>query len=454
MKRLLACALVACGHAAPAPAPTTAATPPPIVDAAVLDVAPPTPEARATAVTDGLAKQDFAGVEKLFAPAVAKALDQAELGNLWTTLGKQAGALKGCEAAHARPAKPGQPTVVIVPCHFGKGDLDFVIALDDTLQVSGLHLAPHTDEKPWSPPPYGATNAVTRELMIDDLPGTLTIPSGTGPFPVVVLVHGSGPNDRDETIGPNKVFADLALGLAAKGVATLRYDKRTNVHPETLPKEFTVDDEVTKDALAAVDVMAKTPPIDSKRIFVLGHSLGALVAPRIAQRSKAVAGIIIMAGPTLPLGDKVVEQMTYIANVDGTIDPDEHKAIDEAKAAAKRIAELEKGAEGKPGEMYIGAPPSYWKDLGGYDAPATAAKLAMPILVLQGERDYQVTKADFAGWQKALGKKKTAKLVLYPKLTHLFMAGEGPSTPAEYDKPAHVDETVIADVASWIGAKK
>jgi hypothetical protein len=406
-------------------------------------------------VTDGLAKHDFAGVEKLFAPEVAKALPEAELSKLWADLTKQAGDLKGCDGADVRPHKEGQPTGVIVPCHFAKGSLDFVIALDDSLLVAGLHLRPHPDERAWTPAPYAAKDAVARDVMVGDLPGTLTLPAGKGPFPVVVLVQGSGPHDRDETIGPNKVFADLAGGLAAKGVATLRYDKRTAVHPEALIKDFTVDDEVINDAVAAVDLAARSEGVDHKRIFLLGHSLGGFLAPRIAQRTKGLAGIIVMAGSTLPLGEKIVEQLTYIANLDGTIDADEQKQIDEAKVAAKRIAELSKGGEAKPGETYMGAPASYWKDLGSYDAAATAAKLTLPILVLQGERDYQVTKTgDYAGWQKALGKKKSVKLVLYPKLTHLFIAGEGPSTPAEYEKPGHVDEQVVADIASWITTKK
>jgi len=452
MKRLLACAVVvACGHSAPPPAPAPKPAPPP-VDAAVPDAPPPpTAESRADAIIGGLAKHDFAGVEKLFAPAVASALPEAKLTALWADLTTRAGEFKGCDPAQVRSQKP---VGVIVPCHFAKGPLDFVIALDDSLQVIGLHLRPHADERPWSPPPYAAKDAVTRDVMVGDLPGTLTLPAGTGPFPVIVLIQGSGPNDRDETLGPNKVFADLAAGLAAKGVATLRYDKRTNVHPETMPKDFTIDDEVTKDAVAAVAMMARTPGVDGKRIYLLGHSLGGYIAPRIAQRAKGLAGIILLAGSTLPLGDKIVDQVTYIANLDGTVSADEQKEIDGFKAAAKAIAELQKGGEAKPGEAYLGAPASYWKDLGSYNPTATAAKLTLPILVLQGERDYQVTKADYAGWQKALGRKKTAKLVLYPKLTHLFIAGEGPSSPAEYEKPGHVDAQVIADIASWVTAKK
>jgi dienelactone hydrolase len=450
MKRLLACAvLVACGHSAP-PAPAQQPVPPP-VDAKAPDAPPPpTAESRADAIIGGLAKHDFAGVEKLFSPAVATALPEAKLTALWSDLTTKAGDFQGCDPATVRSQKP---VGVIVPCHFAKGPLDFVIALDDSLLVIGLHVRPHPDERPWSPPPYAAKDAVTRDVMVGDLPGTLTLPAGTGPFPVIVLVQGSGPNDRDETIGPNKVFADLATGLAAKGVATLRYDKRTNIHPETMPKDFTIDDEVTNDAALAIELMEKTPGIDGKRVFVLGHSLGGYIAPRIAQRTKGLAGVILMAGSTLPLAEKIVEQMTYIAKIDGTVSDDEAREIEQAKATAKRIGELAKGAAAQAGEMPIGAPASYWKDLGTYDAPATAGTLKLPILVLQGERDYQVTKADYAGWQKALGKKKTAKLILYQKLSHLFIAGEGPSTPEEYDKPGHVDEQVVADIASWISAR-
>jgi dienelactone hydrolase len=451
MKRLLACAAaVACGHSAPpAPAPTPAPRP---VDAAVPDAPPPpTAQSRADAIIGGLAKHDFEGVEKLFAPAVASALPEAKLTALWADLTSKAGDFQGCDPAQVGSTKPFG---VVVPCHFAKGALDFVIALDDSLQVIGLHVRPHVEEQTWSPPPYAATDAVTRDVMVGDLPGTLTLPAGTGPFGVVVLVHGSGPNDRDESVGANKVFADLATGLAAKGVATLRYDKRTYVHPETLPKNFTIDDEVTKDAIAAIDLMKKTPGVDGTRVFVLGHSLGGYIAPRIAQRANGLAGVVLMAGSTLPLGEKIVEQMTYIANSDGTLDPYEQKEIEKAKATGKRIAELAKGAAAKPGEMPLGAPASYWKDLGSYNAPATAARLTLPILVLQGERDYQVTNADYAGWQKALGKKKTAKLVLYPRLNHLFMGGDVPSTPAEYDIPGHVDEQVIADIATWVTSKK
>src|SRR6185437_11029464 len=90
------------------------------------------------------------------------------------------------------------------------------------------------------------------------LPGTLTVPAGDGPFPAVLLIAGSGPNDRDETIGPNKPFADLARALAMHGIASLRYDKRTFVYGKN-SRVGNVDDEVTDDALAALQTLAKQP---------------------------------------------------------------------------------------------------------------------------------------------------------------------------------------------------
>ncbi|MGH7583941.1 MAG: alpha/beta hydrolase family protein, partial [Gemmatimonadales bacterium] len=135
------------------------------------------------------------------------------------------------------------------------------------------------------------------------LPGTLTLPAGSGPFPIVVLVHGSGANDRDETIGPNKPFRDLAWGLAERGIAVLRYDKRGYVRPAWFAgRNFTVDDETVQDALSALTLARALPEADSTSSFLLGHSLGAIMAPRIAKADGKVAGLIIMAGATrMPL---------------------------------------------------------------------------------------------------------------------------------------------------------
>src|SRR5205085_5456531 len=142
-----------------------------------------------------------------------------------------------------------------------------------------------------------------------ELPATLTIPKGDGPFPALVLVHGSGPHDRDETIGPNKPFRDLAEGLASRGVAVLRYDKRSLVSPLGIR---TVNEEVVEDAKAAIELLSAEPRIDRRRIIVLGHSLGGTLAPRIAAEDPRTAGIVILAGAARPFEDLLVEQLRYL----------------------------------------------------------------------------------------------------------------------------------------------
>ena len=229
----------------------------------------------------------------------------------------------------------------------------------------------------------------------------------------VVLVHGSGPNDRDETIGANHPFRDLTWALADRGVAVLRYEKRTHQYPQRMAaiKNLTVRDEVIDDALRAVARLRAHDRIDPKRVFVLGHSLGGMLAPRIGSEDRTVAGLIIMAGATRPFEQIAREQIDYLASVAP------------ASAPADREAALQ--------ILMKAAPESYWKDLNAYKPAETAAALTMPILILQGERDYQVTLDDLRGWRAALGGHPGVTIKTYSSLNHLFLPGEGKSTPAE-----------------------
>ena len=137
--------------------------------------------------------------------------------------------------------------------------------------------------------------------------------------PCVILVHGSGPHDRDETIGPNKPFRDLAWGLAERGIAVVRYEKRTKAYGAAcVPagRELDYDTEAVDDAVAIVEQVkgfARAGFPDS--VYVLGHSLGGTLAPRIAGRSKGLAGIIILAGLARPLEDALEEQFYYTSSL-------------------------------------------------------------------------------------------------------------------------------------------
>lgn len=301
-----------------------------------------------------------------------------------------------------------------------------------------------------------------REVIVGSgewaLHGTLTLPAtGAASFPAVVLVHGSGPNDRDETIGPNKPFRDLAWGLAAEGIAVLRYEKRSSEHSAEMVAKYkdtiTVKEEAIDDALAAVQLLRSTKEIDRQKIFVLGHSLGGALVPRIGLADPKLAGLIVIAGPTQPLEDAIVRQYEYAAMLDGVIDPAEKAEIEKMKASAARVKDPKLSASTPASDLPFGTPASYWLDLRGYNPAAVARRLKQPLLILQGERDYQVTlKDDLAGW-KTLSDKKSVTFKTYPKLNHLFMEGEGPSSGAEYMKPANIPKYVVDDIAAWMKEK-
>jgi fermentation-respiration switch protein FrsA (DUF1100 family) len=154
-----------------------------------------------------------------------------------------------------------------------------------------------------------------------------------------------------------------------------------------------------------------------------------------------------------PLEDAIVEQTEYLANADGVVTPDEQKAIDDMKQIRGEIRALTQ-ADAASHKVVFHAPASYWLDLRGYDPPTAAKSLKQPMLILQGERDYQVTMPEFARWKAALGSKPNVTFKSYPSLNHLMIAGTGKSLPAEYNTPGHVDRQVVDDIAAWIKSGK
>jgi len=278
------------------------------------------------------------------------------------------------------------------------------------------------------------------------LPATLTIPYAAGRHPAVVLVHGSGPNDRDETLGPNKPFRDIARGLASRGVVVLRYDKRTRVHGAKMDRNVTVEEEVILDALAALKTARANPEVDSSRVYILGHSLGGQLVPEIARRDGKVAGVIVMAGPARPLAAMMVEQFTYLGTLPQNSGPAAQAQIQAAIALVNPL--LDHTAADTA--MVLGAPASYFYDLEKRHGPTEARGLDIPVLVLQGERDYQVTMTDFELWKTGLDGRPKASFRSFPGLNHLFQPGIGKPNPIEYGVPTHVEVDVIDVLSGFI----
>lgn len=410
---------------------------------------------KAQAVVTLLTEGRYAEMTPYFDATVKAALTPEQLEQLWGQLTAQLGTYSGL--AGTRTEQIPDYNIVYVSMKFDKMKLDTKLVFDKNKQIAGFFFTPAPPDEPFKAADYIVPGAFSeKEVTIGEppwqLPGTLTMPNGEGPFPAVILVHGSGPNDRDETIGPNKPFNDLALGLASNGIAVLRYDKRTKVHATkfSLTEEITVKEETTDDAVFAFEFLSQAEKIDPRKIFILGHSLGSMVMPRIGLKTPGAAGFILMAGNSRPLEDLILEQYEYIYSLDTEPSIDKSIMIDSLK---KQVAFLksDRFTKDTPREQLpLGIPSGYWLDLKNYDQIRTARQLPQPLFILQGERDYQVTMQDFNGWKQGLKDKTNVTFKSYPKLNHLFMSGEGKSTPDEYMQSGHVDKEVINDIAGWI----
>ena len=402
----------------------------------------------------------FAEIREQFAPQLRPLLTPEALEAGWNGELARQGPITNVGAPVAEPAGTGAVVVkVAVTCE--RGGFALIAPVTEQGQLAGLQLAPLGAAEPiapWEPPPYADPERFDEHevsLGTDPLavPGTLSLPHQRGPLPAVVLLAGSGSLDRDETIGRNKPLKDVAWGLATRGVAVLRFDKVTYAHASEIQHadRFTLSDEYVPHALAAFACLQRHPAIDAARIFLLGHSLGGTVAPRIAAAEPSVAGLILLAGGAQPLHWVLVRQFTYLASLRPENEAASRPVIERLTEQAKRIDAPDLTPSTPASELPLGAPASYWLDLRDYDPAALAATLGKPMLILQGGRDYQVTVADdLACWQAALSDHPEVTIRVYPECNHLFAPGSGPSSPAEYEPAQHVDARVIADVAQWV----
>jgi fermentation-respiration switch protein FrsA (DUF1100 family) len=412
--------------------------------------------AAARAFLDALVKEDFEAAARDFDDTMKKVSPPDKLKEFWLEGKKRLGALK--KQSGARTEKLKDYDIVYLPCEFEKVALDMKVSFDKDGKLAGFFFVPPQGAARFEPPPYAKPDSYTETALTVgsgewELPATLTLPKGEGPFPAAVLVHGSGPHDRDETIGPSKPLRDLAWGLASRGVAVLRYEKRTHAHGPKMIKikdEITLKEEVLDDALAAAALLRKQKGIDPKRVYLVGHSLGAMAAPRLGELDPDLAGVVLMSAPSRPLEDLIAEQFAYIYSLKGDLSDKDKEELDKIKKQVARVKDPKLTKETPSSELPLGQSAAYWMALRDYDAPATAAGLKMRVLILQGERDYQVTTEDFEGWKKRLGGRKNVTLRSYPKLNHLYMEGEGKAKPAEYEKAGHVAAEVIDDLAEWI----
>jgi pimeloyl-ACP methyl ester carboxylesterase len=299
---------------------------------------------------------------------------------------------------------------------------------------------PHASAPP-APLPLEPQNYTSRDVTLTandgiKLAGTLTLPgTASAPYPAVLLVHGSGCNDRDETIGPNKVFAQIANHLSNAGYAVLRYDKRSCGKSGGA---FPLRDRLIADARDALAFVRAQPEIDAKRIYVLGHSEGGELVPSIAIADRHLRGIVLMAPPALPLERVLMQQL--LRNV-----PPAQQATARRKAQAL-FAAIESGKAKTAEERWL-------RSSFGIDPTSLIARVPCPMLILQGTKDIQVLPADTPRLVAAArAARRDLTVVMLDGDDHLFikLGPDEQSTGGEYFVPAYLDPKLFAAIIEWL----
>lgn len=326
-----------------------------------------------------------------------------------------------------------------------------------TLAAAVLLAAPAFAQQPDSAaerPPAGVTERlITLGSGEWAVQGILTLPAGEGPFPAAVLMHGSGPGTRDLDVGPNKVFREEAWGLAARGIAVVRYDKRSTAHAARFRSRGsapTLDEEFTEEGVSAVRLLQSTPGVDPRRVYLIGHSQSTILTARVANLTGA-AGVVQLAASARPAHVVIREQVEYSTSL-VTADSAHRARADFMLRGVARMAD----PATPDTAMILGFPMPYWRSTdpanGIADMEALLARGGR-ALVVQGGRDYLVTDTDFALWRQRFEGRPGITLRRYADLNHMMQPGEGRMTPAEYNERRHVSQPLLQDVADWIRAR-
>jgi hypothetical protein len=337
--------------------------------------------------------------------------------------------------------------------NFENGTYKLKLAVDREDRISGLFIS----QLGYQVPSY-SKDLVTGKKYISfqshsfNLSGELMLPINCNKCPLVILVHGSGALDKDETIGPNKVFYDLALGLASKGIATFRYHKRFSTYPELMEEPFDLYDETIEDAISAYHTLMSDTSLYFGNVIMLGHSLGAYAMPLIADSLRNLDGAILFSANARRLEDLIMYQMAYLTEFDGTIDDEEKELIEQNKKGFDNIKNRTYTDTTSAEELLAYWPGLFWKGIEKYNPVEQVANDSNTnYLILQGEKDYQITMVDFNLWQKGLVEHPNAELKSFENLTHLFTPTKSKKPgPSDYFMPGNVSIDVIETIANWV----
>ena len=416
----------------------------------------------AEAFISAMAGGEFESATAMFDKTMARLIGVKELRDIWDDIVGHAGEFEAFHETH-NAVHDGYFICDVTSRHERSGATMRVV-FDKKMLVSGLFIQdyPLIEDAGFAPETTQREGFTDYPVVIGEgtefpLPGILSMPDdAVGLVPAVVIVHGSGPNDMDLTIFGNKPYRDVAEYLAKSGIAVVRYNKRTFNHGAKFDGNCTVWDETIEDAILATRLIKHDPRIDENKVFIIGHSLGGILAPRIHAEGGDFAGLILLAGsPRFALDLSKDQNIAYI---------NETMEGEERETALSQIAESWDGQvaalvglpddEAKNTPVEAGMSAYYFKDLYEHPAISYIENIDAPFMVLQGTMDSTVSAdVDFALYKELLYGRPNVSFNLYEGLNHLFM----PSTvwgvtkqSEDYAVEGKVDEKVLADIVAWI----
>lgn len=400
-------------------------------------------------LTDEVLEGDFEGVNSYFTPDIKEIYTPEVLKEAYQTTIQPLGSFSSIDSFLSQ--ETDEAIYIGVILEFENNGMLITYGFNKKYELTTFHFSYYDLE------PEGVVSDVFTEheieigLAEEPLDGLLTLPNGIDQPPVVILVHGSGQSDMDETIGAvnNKPFRDIAHGLATKGIASIRYNKRYYQYADSIPENMTVYEEVLEDVYDAISFAQSSEKVDPNRIYILGHSFGGMLSPKIASEKEIVAGIISLAGSPRKLEDIIYDQAVFFTSKDESTEESEKELyLEIMSASVERVKSLSQVDLLEP---ILGCTGYYWQSLNEINTIEIVTKLKIPMLFLQGSADFQVfSEVDFALWKKILQDQENATFIEYPGLNHLFMPTTGAFDTSDYDIKSKVDDQVITDIAKWI----
>lgn len=348
-------------------------------------------------------------------------------------------------------------TTVLADCRFGETVLTLQITLDQEFLFNGFFInAALTRPMQRQEEKAEAETLLIRPGEEDETAAQLLLPEGEGPFPAVILIHGSGPLDMNASVYGFNLFEKMAEALCEKGIASIRYDKYTFAHASLLNEEamktFTVSREYFDDVAACAKILAADPRIS--HIYLLGHSQGGMLVPRMLLeiKNEKISGGVLLASSPLPLWE--IQYAQNLTAIENTFGQERFEALAMLEEEREKAASLPFLTESELEDLTVfGLPAVYQRDEMSVDAAGAVREAGLPLLIVQGGNDWQVTPENgIEQWKRRLTGVDGITYLEYRQMNHLLAEqnGKPAGDETDYQNLRGISKEMIADLAEWI----